>query len=51
MMITTTAFIRGEAVALAKRKVMRHGEHRNSQSDMLQSEGLTSEVNQKKDGV
>nr|GEV50819.1 reverse transcriptase domain-containing protein [Tanacetum cinerariifolium] len=42
-MITTAAFIRDEAVALEKRKVTHHGEHRTSQSGTLQRRGLTSE--------
>nr|GEZ02572.1 hypothetical protein [Tanacetum cinerariifolium] len=44
MMITTTAFIRGEAVAVGKKKVTHHGEHMTSQSDTLQGRGLTSEA-------
>ncbi|GKB71373.1 reverse transcriptase domain-containing protein [Tanacetum coccineum] len=37
MMITTTAFIRGEAAAAGKKKVTHRGGHRTSQSGMLQS--------------
>nr|GEY18763.1 hypothetical protein [Tanacetum cinerariifolium] len=50
MMITTAAFIRGEAASLAKRKVTHHGEHRTSQSGTLQRKDLTSEVSQGKEG-
>ncbi|GJV58276.1 reverse transcriptase domain-containing protein [Tanacetum coccineum] len=50
MMITTTAFIREKPPLLAKRKVTHHGGHKTSQSGTLQSEGLTFEVSQGKDG-
>nr|GEV92431.1 hypothetical protein [Tanacetum cinerariifolium] len=50
MMITTAAFIQGEAASLAKRKVTHHGEHRTSQSGTLQRRDLTSEVSQGKEG-
>nr|GEV81164.1 reverse transcriptase domain-containing protein [Tanacetum cinerariifolium] len=49
MMITTTAFIRGEVAAAGKKKVTHHGEHRTSQSSTLQRRGLTSEVSQGKE--
>nr|GEX01627.1 hypothetical protein [Tanacetum cinerariifolium] len=39
IMITITAFIRGEAAAAGKRKATRHGEHRTGQSGTLQRRG------------
>ncbi|GJW24503.1 hypothetical protein Tco_0038314 [Tanacetum coccineum] len=50
MMITTTAFIRGEAAAAGKKKVTHCGGHKTSQSGTVQSEGLTFEVSQGMDG-
>nr|GEZ17118.1 hypothetical protein [Tanacetum cinerariifolium] len=39
MMITTIAFIRGEAAAANKKKVTHHEEHRTNQSEKLQKKG------------
>nr|GEY47991.1 reverse transcriptase domain-containing protein [Tanacetum cinerariifolium] len=50
MMITATAFIRGEAAAASKKKVTHHGEHRTSQKGKLQKRGPTFEVSQGKEG-
>nr|GEU70950.1 reverse transcriptase domain-containing protein [Tanacetum cinerariifolium] len=50
MMITTTAFIRGEVGAAKKRKVTHHEEYRTSQSGKLQKKGPTFKVSQGKEG-
>nr|GEZ63129.1 reverse transcriptase domain-containing protein [Tanacetum cinerariifolium] len=49
MMITTTAFIRGEAAAASKKKVTHHGRYRTSSKGKLQTKGLTFEVTQGKE--
>nr|GEV03234.1 reverse transcriptase domain-containing protein [Tanacetum cinerariifolium] len=46
MMITTTAFIRGEAAAASKKRVLHLGNHKTNPKDTPQIKGLTSEVTQ-----
>nr|GEY93648.1 hypothetical protein [Tanacetum cinerariifolium] len=49
MMITTTAFIRGEAAAASRKKVTHHGRYRTGSKGKLQTKGLTFEVTQGKE--
>ncbi|GJT94587.1 reverse transcriptase domain-containing protein [Tanacetum coccineum] len=50
MMTATTTFIRGETAFASKKRATHHGNHRTNPSGMFQSESLTSEVSQGKDG-
>nr|GFA95436.1 reverse transcriptase domain-containing protein [Tanacetum cinerariifolium] len=50
MMITTTAFIRGEAAAASKKKAMYPGSHRTNPKGSPHIKGPTSEITQGREG-